>query len=391
MPYDQGFDKIVGYFDPTVLAAYRAEPDKYAVKTDYFAGEVQIVTAYYESLSESARDGAYIHVRFGFRTLANGSLALAAYLPDLIDQSESQLPRWRGFLLQDPEWMNYDQDERFGRWVKRYFEGSWEVDNGPAHYISEEIRLINGLTCEAVGTRLFVLEHEPHISFPAAQNSHRYEDAHLDLYRLIHDSLDKDCIERLGMQTQNPVNAKSTQTLIALKALLPALATDVAFTEPLERISEQRRKASHRQRPPAVPFRAFETFSRDLDRCLVALRLLRKELEKELRMDARKSTRRQEALDRLPRIEAPAEAHFSINEAAAMVGKTIAKVDYGLRHRIPGVHQSEALILYFTDGSVMALDTGCNATNVMPGGKAETFHVDFHVQWVPPPGSKVQD
>jgi hypothetical protein len=36
------FDGIIGYFDPTVLAAYRAEPDKYSVQTDFFEGRVSL-------------------------------------------------------------------------------------------------------------------------------------------------------------------------------------------------------------------------------------------------------------------------------------------------------------------------------------------------------------
>jgi hypothetical protein len=93
VPYDARLDNIIGYFDPTILAAYRAEPDKYEVKTDYFEGEVRITTPYYESLPESDRDPAYIGVKFGFRTLANGALALAVYLPDLVDHSEGHVPR----------------------------------------------------------------------------------------------------------------------------------------------------------------------------------------------------------------------------------------------------------------------------------------------------------
>jgi hypothetical protein len=384
MPYDARLDDIIGYFEPTILAAYRAESDKYEVKTDYFEGEVRITTPYYESLPESERNAAYVSVKFGFRTLANGVLALAVYLPDLVDHSEGHVPRWRGFLLQQPAWSDYDEDERFKRWVRRYFEGSWDIDNGPAHYIPEEINLINGLTKEAVGKPLFALEHEPHISFPSAQNSHRYEDAHLDLYRIIHDGLYKGCIEELGRRFGRPVNVKSTRTLAGLKALLPSLASNTEFSGPLERVAEQRRKASHKQRAPAVPFRAFEAFTTDLIDCLTALRALRGILEGELGMNAEKSTRRQDALGRLPRVERRAEANCSIDGAAAMVGKTIAKVEYGFRHHIEGVHQSELLIIHFADGSIMSLDTGCNAGNLLPDRNAESFRVDFQVHWVPP-------
>lgn len=132
--YNEVLDRIIGYFDPTVLAAYRAEPDKYEVKTDFFEGEVRTTESHYAFLDEATRSAAYIGVRFGFRTLADGSLALAAYLPDLIDRSGDHLPRWQGFLIREPQWSDYGDDERFKRWVQRYFEGSWDVDNGPARY-----------------------------------------------------------------------------------------------------------------------------------------------------------------------------------------------------------------------------------------------------------------
>lgn len=381
--YNENLDRIIGYFDPTVLAAYRAEPDKYEVNTDFFEGEVRTTDSHYASLDEAARSAAYIGVRFGFRTLYDGSLALAAYLPDLIDRSDEHLPRWQGFLIREPHWSDYGGDERFKRWVQRSFEGSWDVDNGPAHYLAEGIRLINGLTKEAVGSPLFDLAHEPHIDFPSAQNSHRYQDAHRELYRLLHDALDKDCIERLGRRIGRPVNAKSSKTMAALRDLLPSINADVAFTSAMDKVSEERRKASHKQRPPAVPFKAFEAFTGDLTECVRALTLLRVKLEQELGMDAEHSTNRQDALSRLVRIDRPPESNYSINGARRMIGRTVSRVECGFRRHIDGVHQSEALILHFDDGSIMSLDTGSNAVNLMPG-HAESFHVDLHIDWVPP-------
>lgn len=381
--YDEILDRIIGYFDPSVLAAYRAEPDKYEVKTDLFEGEVRTTESHYASLDEAARSAAYIGVRFGFRTLADGSLALAAYLPDLVDRSGEHLARWQGFSIREPHWSDYRDDERFKRWVQRYFEGSWDVDNGPARYLVEGIRLINGLTKESVGRALFDLAHEPHIDFPSAQNSHRYEDAHRELYRLLHDALDKDCLEALGRLIGRPVNARSSKTMDALKKLLPSIGANVEFASAMERVSEERRKASHKQRPPAVSFKAFEAFTRDLTECVRALTALRESLEQELGMDAKHSTNRQDALNRLLQIDRPPEANYSINGAKGMVGKTVSKVECGFRRHIEGVHQSEALIVHFDDGSIMSLDTGSNADNVMPG-EAEKFHVDLNVDWVPP-------
>src|SRR5687768_5949338 len=100
MPLDPRIDGLIGYFEHTVLASYRAEPDKYEVKTDYFEGEVSINSDFFKSLPEKQYESAYIGVQFGFRTLADGGLAVAAYLPDLVDKSQGHLDRWRGFHIQ---------------------------------------------------------------------------------------------------------------------------------------------------------------------------------------------------------------------------------------------------------------------------------------------------
>ena len=47
-----------------------------------------------------------------------------------------------------------------------------------------------------------------------------------------------------------------------------------------------------------------------------------------------------------------------------MAGRTISKIEFGFRHDIKGVHQSELLLIYFTDGAVMGIDTGSNAANL---------------------------
>jgi hypothetical protein len=39
------------------------------------------------------------------------------------------------------------------------------------------------------------------------------------------------------------------------------------------------------------------------------------------------------------------------------------RVSYGSRQLIDGVHQSEAIIIYFTDGSILGIGTGPNVGN----------------------------
>ena len=50
------------------------------------------------------------------------------------------------------------------------------------------------------------------------------------------------------------------------------------------------------------------------------------------------------------------------------------------------LHQSEVLIIHFTDGSILGIDTGSNIGNLCsekPGLQPNEFHVDLNLQWVP--------
>lgn len=380
MPYDLQLDKYIRYFEPQVLAPYRELAERYSVKTDLFDGHVTVANDFYESLTEEARAQEYITVRFGYRALKNGDLKLAVFALDLVKKSPGHVEKWRPFLVQDADWLDYDEDERFFTWVQRFIEGKRWGGLSCAQQLREEIALVNGLTSEAVGVALYDLE-EPEVVFPAAQNTKSYEDAHRDMYGLLVDSLSKACLTVLAQRLGRTVNADSKYTLRTLAALLPSLQ-DSVFTHAMAVVSEQRRRASHKVRPPAKPFKAYQVFSKDLDDCLTALRLVKAALELELSMDAEKSKDRHESRKWLPTIDRPPEPNYSIVRAVAMKDKTVAHVEVGFRQKIAGVHESEAIIIHFTDGSIMSIDTGCSATNI--DFDPDELHVDFMVHWVPP-------
>jgi hypothetical protein len=389
VPYDPRLDRILAFFGPQVLAPYREQPDKYEVTTDYFEGKVTLTAAYYEQLDHAAREREWIDVRFGYRTQKNGELAIAAFGPDLVDKSPDHVARWRPFLIERGDWVDYDEDTRFRMWVRRNIEGEWDVDNGPAFYLLEEIKLINGLAREVVDEPLFMAD-DAAVNYPTGENTHRYEDAHRQLYGLLIDGLSKSCIAALSRRVGRPRQTASDRTVDALKAVFRAL--DVAdFNTSIANVSEQRGRASHGVRPPATPMRAFETFSRDIEACLGAIRLLRTILEKELQMDAEHAKARQDAIGRLPRIVAPPEPNYSVTQATEMAGKTVEKVEVGFREQTKNRHLSEAMIIHFTDGSIMSVDTGCNAGSLAgTPHKPQEFHVDLIVQWVPAKSPKAQ-
>jgi hypothetical protein len=316
--------------------------------------------------------------------LRNGDLKIAVFLPDLVDKSHGHLKRWKAFVVETDEWLEEKDDERFSRWRRRYMDGDWNVDNGPASHILEETRLINGLTAEAAGRRLFNVD-APSIPYPAAQNTHRYEDAHRDLYGVLVDGLDKSGIEQLANQLGRPINAQFMKTREALAKILPVVTRDPVFADPIENVAKQRRSATHEVRPPANPMSAFEQFTKDLQLCQQALRLLRTTLESELRMDATKAARRQEALKHLPRIGSPSDPSYSINAARGMVGKTVGEsgvwISRGDRWCAPERSNDHSFHGWLNNEH----ETGSNVRNLSDQAhEPQDFHVDFRVHWVPP-------
>lgn len=63
-----------------------------------------------------------------------------------------------------------------------------------------------------------------------------------------------------------------------------------------------------------------------------------------------------------------------------MVGKTVKSVEAGVRQHNPRVHEGELIVVHFTDGTSLAIDTGSNAANLRPSNPSE-FHTDFMLEW----------
>ncbi len=244
---DAFYKAIVGFFDQQALASYRNEADKYTLKTDHFEGRLE--------KTEANQSSDRLDIRFGYRTRTNGDLALAVFLPDIDEASPNHQSRWLGFLLQDSDLADAP-DPRFEMWKDRYLEGSWEVDNGPLYYIEDTIAVINALCNEVVGKPLFEFSTNPILNFPAAQNTHAYQNAHKELYGYAIDGLDKDTISLIGAYTGAHLNLNNDNTLNAIKRVLPTLVNS-DFERALDTISRERRLAGHKVRPAAQSFQAF--------------------------------------------------------------------------------------------------------------------------------------
>ncbi|PKC36270.1 hypothetical protein V462_10470 [Pantoea ananatis 15320] len=83
------------------------------------------------------------------------------------------------------------------------------------------------------------------------------------------------------------------------------------------------------------------------------------------------------------------QGNYSINQASEMKGKTIASVRIGFQDVSSNVHQTEMMIIEFTDGTQLAISTGSNVGNVLSKIergeakklKAGDFHVDLDLTW----------
>ena len=68
-----------------------------------------------------------------------------------------------------------------------------------------------------------------------------------------------------------------------------------------------------------------------------------------------------------------------------VVGKTIAAVEYGAVEGHSGsVHEGEAIVLHFTDGTALSIEIGSNVMNLVdrhPDLKPEDFHTDLVPIW----------
>lgn len=344
-----------------------------------------MTSEYYERLEPEDRAQEFIDVSFGYRTLKSGDAAIVALLPDLTEKSKGHVQRWSGFHLSNPQWSE-KPDERFQQWARPNLAGVWNKGPGVRGRLSKLIHTINGLTSEAIGRPLFTHDLDASLPFPTAENSHQYQDAHKELYRYLIDGLDRECIEDIARHLGKPIKARQKWTVMDLKKVFPNIDAPSKFATAYELVSNQRGHSAHKVRQPAVKMSASEQFEKDLELCVVGLRELLTTLEKELGMNGEKAIQRSDARQHLPKISQPAQPNYSICEAVRMRGKTVEHVEFGTREQVQDAHRTEVLIIHFTDGSILSLDTHSNVGNLaddIPDLKCEDFDVSFSLNWVP--------
>ena len=385
-------DSFIGFFNADVLNLYKSHPDKYELDVDFSGGVLKTTDAYFtdadsDELNLAGRQDEYIHIRFGYHSLQDGTLCLAVFLPDLVKAPEIEKKKWGPFIVEKS--LLSQSDKRFEMWYERYILGSWNVESGPRKRLARIIEKINACCKTLVGAPLYTEVPNSSVCYPVSQNSHAYEDAHSDLYGFVIDSLSKKCLLDFAKLREKTIpEAERMRLPVLLRHVFSELDENSKLHIFLAKVSKQRGKSNHNVRPPAVKSDAFGDFYGDLEVATEAYKELLQLIESEFGISSEHELKRHVRMRYLPKIsDEVVEPHYSICKAAKMEGKTVEKVWFGMREDIAEVHQSEVLFLQFTDGEILAMETGSNARDLVDRivRDPNEFHVDFMLTWVPAP------
>lgn len=377
---------MMHYYRSAVLAMFQSQSEKYDLRIDEFEGKVQLTDRYYRECEER-NERCYISVAFGFRACKNGEWAVAAYGPDLDQASSDEQQLWIGFRIEEDAFPG-ELDMRFKKWFDRYIKGSWDVPEGPLARLDRVVGQVNAIASCVVGVPLFKFPNIRKLCFPLAENTHRYQDAHGEVYKLIIDGLNRDTLKELGDRVGVALKADNDRTVKSLGKLLSSNSVRATVLPPLEQVSKQRRLVGHNERPMSQSFSAFEEFGKDIRAVVAALEAVRDDLARRLDVNVARCEQRASALESLPVFDEnrPVLPNYAIARAFQMKGKQVVRVCGGETVSKPGSPEMEALVLEFSDGSMMTLELASNIKRVLEDVpvELEAVHLWFHVTDVPP-------
>ena len=382
-------DRIIGFFEADVLDFYASHPDRYKLDRGSFGGSLETTDGYFYELESSGRLSECIRqIRFGFHSKRDGMLCLGVFLPDLAKAPEKERRKWGPFVVEKS--LLSQEDKRFEVWYNRYIRGR-DSQIGPKEKLGPIIKKINACCKTLVCQPLYTAVPDQSVYYPTSQNTHAYEDAHQRLYGFLVDSLSKECLMDLAnLRNKTIPDAKRMRATTLLQHVFSEFGKHSNLHTILTKVSEQRARGSHGIREAAVTSDAFGDFYCDLEVVVEVYTELLELIESEFSVSSDHELNRHEIMSYLPRIVGGVEAHYSICESTGMVGKTVEKVWYGMREEIKDVHQSEVLYVQYTNGEILAMETGTNALDLLLkyGIDPNELRVDLMLTWVPAPSNK---
>ena len=393
MPDNSVLDRVIAYFEVDVLDHYVNHPEKYELDTDYFEGELRTTDAYYYKLESSGRLNEYIEkIRFGFHSKKDGKLCIGVFLPDMKKAPEGEQKKWEPFLVEKS--FLVQEDKRFKMWCHRYIEGSFNVESGPRKRLSYIIKKINACCKTLVDLPLFSDVPDKSIVYPIPQNTYAYRDAHQRLYGHLINSLSKECLlELANLRNITICEAPNMKSTTLLQKVFYEFDKNSKLHNLLAKISKLRSEPRHGDRDAAEESNAFEDFWNDLETAVEVYEKLLDLIKTEFNVLSDHELRRHEIMESLPRIDKEVHQLSSTRQATRMVGKTVAKVCYGIREEIEDVQQTEIIKIKFTNGEILVIDTVSNIWDIVDktSMKPDELRVEFGLKWVDAPSNKNED
>lgn len=371
-------EKYFKYFDRAVLNFYRINSQAYHLKEDDMGGQIKISQNWEEDMNSNF---PFIDLKFAFRKLDDNITCVGVFTPSFKNKiSEKDHQKWLAFQLPDPVF--HTDNSAFNRWLKRYVEGSWEVDDGPRIKISRELELINSLTQYKFQAKLFKHTDNRLINYPIAENNEEYTKAILELYRLLIDGMFKECIIRIAEDKVVELKDENKR-LNSLKQILSDEHHPIIH-KPLSELNRKRMPIHGLPSEGIKTYPAFEMFNKDLISVYSSIRNLRIWLEETYDIEAKSALSYFNSLSIFPKFQKPTRPEMKIPLAQQMVGKTIEKVEYGERDFYKDAHEAEGLNIYFTDGTAISIQIGSNSANIASDYEdlsASDFHTDIMLFW----------
>jgi len=372
------YEKYFEYFDRSVLNIYRSSSHVYKLVENDMGGEICVTSTWNEQDEEKC---PYVELKFGFRKLKDNNTCIALFIPTLRDKlPQKEFNKWVGFCIKNPEFS--ENDPNFKRWIERYIYGSWDVENGPKFEITRLIELISALTKYALGIPLFKYGENILLNYPSAENTEEYTKANLELYRLVIDGMQKDAIVKLSQYLSIKLTDEN-KTLNSLKELLPFDKIE-SIHKPLIKLSQRRARIHGLPKKGIQKFHAFSKFNEDLHEISNCLENLLIWLEDVLNIDAKSCKDREDSLHLFPNIIKPPRPDFKFADIQKAVGKTIKSIEFGEEQKHEEVHEREAIIFHFKDGTSMTVKVGSNAQNIhhkYRNIKPNEFSTDLMIFW----------
>ncbi len=176
--------RLLGFFSQDVLSYYR--DGNYSLSTDYLKGQINTVENY-----TNYANGEYSCLGFGYRTLADGSLAIAIKLSDLAYHLPTHVIHWQKYHLTSPVWLR-GRDDRFVSWIEQVMElgRQSENDRDVLSQLSHVMHKINDLTDQKIGRRFFTGPSEVKLVYPPSQTTSAYRLALNLVYTFVMESIE---------------------------------------------------------------------------------------------------------------------------------------------------------------------------------------------------------